>query len=112
MAREFDLLIERLMPITLAEGQLKELEGEGKPLRNRRQSEAVADMATAVAVRIMAEAGLLPKEFKLKKLLQAAKRNYARTVKDEDKRIALPLFADLETRYNIAVEARRKFMGE
>lgn len=75
MAREFDLLVERLIQKTLAEGELEELVGGGKPLPNRRQSEADADMATAVAVRIMAEAGVLPNEFKLKKLLQAAKRN-------------------------------------
>lgn len=77
-----------------------------------RQSDAFADIATAVAVRIMAEAGALPEAFKLRKLLQAAKRRYGRTAGDEDKRIALALIADLGTRYNAAVEARRKFMGE
>ena len=77
----------------------------------KRSTEAVADMATAVAVRIMAEAGALPEELKLKKLLEAAKRKYDRTGSDEDKRIALALIADLETRYNIAVEARRKLNG-
>ncbi|KNG91869.1 DnaJ family domain-containing protein [Pseudaestuariivita atlantica] len=111
MAREFDLLAERQIQKALAEGQLDGLKLEGKLLPNR-QAEAVADMATAIAVRIMAEAGALPEEFKLKKLLQVAKRRYAKTENDEDKRVVLGLIADLETRYNISVEARRKFMGE
>jgi hypothetical protein len=110
MSREFDLLVERQIQKALAEGQLEGLEGQGKPLPNR-STEAVADMATAVAVRMMAQAGALPEEFKLKKLLHAAKRKYAKTASDADKRIALALIAELETRYNIAVEARRKFMG-
>lgn len=92
------------------ESQLDGLEGQGKPLPNR-STEAVADRATAVAVRIMAEADAIPEEFKLKKLLHAAKRRYARTESDEGKHAALALIADLKTRYNIAVEARRKFMG-
>ncbi|MEM8800945.1 MAG: DnaJ family domain-containing protein [Pseudomonadota bacterium] len=110
MAREFDLLVERQIHKAITEGQSNVLEGEGRPLPTR-SSEAVADMATSVAVRIMTEAGALPEEFKLKKLLQAAKRRYARTESDEeDKRVALALISDLETRYNIAVEARGEFM--
>ena len=68
-------------------------------------------MATAVATRIMAEAGALPEEFKIKKLLAAARAAYADAEGAEAKRLAMSLIADLEMRYNIAVEARRKLMG-
>ena len=68
-------------------------------------------MATAVAVRIMAEAGILPEEFEIKKLLDAAKKNYRGAENPEAKRVAMALIADLQQRYNIAVEARRQFMS-
>ena len=67
-------------------------------------------MATAVAGRIMAEAGALPEEFKIKKLLEAAKQSYVAAEGDDAKRVAMALIADLQQRYNIAVEARRRFM--
>ena len=94
----------------IAEGKLRRLEGEGKPLPDR-SSEAFIDMATAVAARIMAEAGALPEEFKIKKLLEAAKQSYSEAEGEDAKRVAMALIADLQQRYNIAVEARRRFMG-
>jgi hypothetical protein len=68
-------------------------------------------MATAVAVRIMAESGALPEEFKIKKLLEAAKQNFRDAEDAEAKHVAMALVADLQQRYNIAVEARRRFMS-
>ncbi|MGS4947790.1 DnaJ family domain-containing protein [Meridianimarinicoccus sp. RP-17] len=110
MTQSFDRLVERQIQKAIAEGKLRGLEGEGKPLPDR-SGEAFIDMATAVAVRIMAEAGVLPEEFKIKKLLEAAKQNYREAEGEEAKRIAMALIADFEQRYNIAVEARRRFMG-
>lgn len=110
MTQSFDRLVERQIQKALAEGKLSNLEGEGKPLPDR-SGEAFTDMATAVAVRIMAEAGALPEEFKIKKLLEAARQSYRQAEGDDAKRIAMALIADLELRYNIAVEARRRFMG-
>ena len=109
MAQSFDRLVERQIQKALAEGQLSGLDGEGKPLPDR-TGEAFVDMATAVATRIMAEAGALPEEFKLKKLLDAAKAAYRAAETEAEKHTAMALIADLEQRYNIAVEARRKFM--
>jgi hypothetical protein len=110
MAHSFDRLVERQIQKALAEGKLQGLEGEGKPLPDR-SGEAFTDMATAVAVRIMAEAGVLPEEFKIKKLLDAAKQNYRDAETTEAKHLAMALIADLEQRYNIAVDARRRFMA-
>jgi hypothetical protein len=110
MARSFRQLVENQIGKAIAEGQLKGLEGEGKPLPDR-PGEAFTDMATQVAVRIMAEAGALPEEFKLKKLLDAAGSAYRAAETAEQKRLAMALIADLQQRYNIAVEARRRFLA-
>ncbi|SHL90720.1 protein of unknown function [Roseovarius litoreus] len=110
MTQSFDRLVERQIQKVLAEGKLRGLKGEGKPLPDR-SGEAFTDMATAVAVRIMAEAGALPEEFKIKKLLDAAKQSYREAEGEDARRIAMALIADLQQRYNIAVEARRRFMG-
>ena len=110
MSQSFDRLIERQIQKALAEGKLSGLAGEGEPLPDR-SGEAFTDMATAVAARIMAEAGALLEEFKIKKLLDAAKQSYREAEGDDAKRVAMALIADLQQRYNIAVEARRRFMG-
>ncbi|WP_136442426.1 DUF1992 domain-containing protein [Pacificoceanicola onchidii] len=102
-------LVERQIQKAIAEGQLRNLEGEGRPLPDR-SGEALTDVATAVAARIMAEAGALPEEFRIRKLLDAAKEAYRDAKGTEEKQIAMALIADLQQRYNIAVEARRKFM--
>ncbi|MFN3273227.1 MAG: DUF1992 domain-containing protein [Paracoccus sp. (in: a-proteobacteria)] len=110
MTQSFGRLVERQIQKALAEGKLRGLKGEGKPLPDR-SGEAFTDMATAVAVRMMAEAGALPEEFKIKKVLEAAKQSYVEAEGDDARRVAMALIADLQQRYNIAVEARRRFMG-
>lgn len=110
MDRAFNQLIERQIRKAIAEGQLDSPEGAGKPLPDR-SGMAHVDMATQVAARIMAEAGALPEEFKLKKLLEAAKATWRAAESEEARHVAMALIADLEQRYAIAVEARRKFMA-
>lgn len=110
MPQSFDRLVERQIQKILAEGKLRGLAGKGKPLPNC-SGEAFTDMATAVATRIMAEAGALPEEFKIRKLLDAAKQGYREAQDDGAKRIAMVLIADLQQRYHIAAEARRRFMA-
>lgn len=110
MTRSYRELVERQILKAIAEGRLKGLEGEGKPLPDRTGA-AYTDMATQVAVRIMAEAGALPEEFKLRKLLDAARLAWRAANTEEEKHMAMALIADLDLRYNVAVEARRKFMA-
>lgn len=109
MSRDFRNLVERQIQKALTEGSLTGLKGEGAPLPERK-GEAHSDMATAVAMRILAEAGVLPEELELKKLLNAAKEAYRDAGSEDEKRLAMAVIADLDQRYNIAVEARRKFM--
>ncbi|BDW86537.1 DnaJ family domain-containing protein [Roseicyclus marinus] len=109
MPQNFERLVERQIQKAFAEVKLSGLSGEGKPLPDR-SGDAFNDMAQAVAFRIMAEAGALPEEFKIKKLLDAAKQRYVEAENEEAKYVAMALIAALQQRYNIAVEARRRFM--
>ncbi|MBK1635860.1 DnaJ family domain-containing protein [Rhodovulum adriaticum] len=110
MPRSLRQLVERQIGKAIAEGQLTGLRGEGQPLPDR-SGLAFTDMATQVAVRLMAEAGALPEEFRIKALLEEAKQAYAAAETDEEKRLAMALIAELDQRYNTAVEARRRFMA-
>ncbi|WP_373050505.1 DnaJ family domain-containing protein [Thalassovita aquimarina] len=103
-------LIERQILKARAEGKLEGLQGEGRPLPERPE-ESVVDPAMAAGYRIMAEAGALPEEFRLQAALDEARADWrAATDKAEKKRL-MARIADLEMRYDIARDARKKFMG-
>ncbi|WP_300056145.1 DnaJ family domain-containing protein [uncultured Roseobacter sp.] len=108
--RSFRSLVERQIAKARAAGQLRGLKGEGAPLPDR-PVETSEDAALSTGMRIMAEAGVLPAEFKLKKQLDAARQTYAKAADDEARKAAMRILADLELRYEIAREARRKFMS-
>lgn len=57
----------------------------------------------------MAEAGVVPPKVPLKNQLKAARSMYATLTDSEEKRRAMAQIADLEMRYNMARDARRKF---
>ncbi|CAD0184926.1 hypothetical protein RUESEDTHA_01809 [Ruegeria sp. THAF57] len=101
-------LIERQIKKAQAEGQLQGLEGEGRPLPDR-SGEAQSDPATAAGYRIMAQAGVLPEEFKIKKDLDAARQDYTTLTDPQARKQAMARIADLEMRYNMARDARRAF---
>jgi len=110
MPQSLSRLVEQQIQKALAEGKLRGLEGEGKPLPDR-SGEAYVDMATSVAIRIMAEAGAVPEEFRIKRLLDAAKQTYQDAQTPDAKRLAMAVIADLDQRYSMAVEARRRFLS-
>ena len=107
--RSFRQLVERQIARTRATGGLQGLKGEGKPLPDRR-AETEAEAATSTGFRIMAEAGVVPEEFELKKQLDEARKAFTSTTHPGQRQQISRQIADLELRYNIAVEARRKFM--
>ncbi len=102
-------LIERQIKKAQAEGQLQGLEGEGRPLPDR-SGEAQSDAAIAAGHRIMAQAGVLPEEFEIRKKLEAARKEYAGLTDPKERKSAMARIADLEMRYNMARDARRAFM--
>lgn len=88
-----------------AEGKLSNLKGAGKPLPER----VGGDHADAVGFRMMAEAGALPEEMRLKKDLAEARRALAAATGEAARREASVTVADLEMRLSIQEEARRRF---
>ncbi len=102
-------LVERQIKKAQAEGQLQGLEGEGAPLPDR-SGEAQSDPAIAAGHRIMAQAGVLPEEFNIKKQLDAARKEFAALTDARARKAAMAKIADLEMRYNMARDARRAFM--
>lgn len=111
MSRALRKLIERQIEKARLQGQLDGLRGEGAPLPDRPE-DALVDTADSVGFRIMAQAGVVPEEIEIKKALDAHHKRLA-TLQDEDARkTAMAELAQLEMRYNIAREARRKFMSK
>lgn len=87
-----------------AEGKLDGLQGEGAPLPDR----AAGDIVSA-GMRIMADAGVVPREIELKKAVDAQRKRLADETDPEARKAAIQQLADLELRLNIEQEARRKF---
>lgn len=109
MSTRLNRLVEQQIRKAEAEGQLTGLAGEGEPLP-RHPEESVADGATLAGHRIMAEAGALPEEFKLKAALQETRVKLADTHDAAKRKDLMAEIADLELRYNIAREARQRFL--
>ncbi|EDZ48320.1 conserved hypothetical protein [Rhodobacterales bacterium Y4I] len=108
MIRAFRNLIERQLAKAQAEGQLQGLKGEGKPLPDR-SGEAHLDAGLAAGLRIMAEAGVVPEEFRLQADLDAARKEYAALTDPQARRAAMARISDLEMRRNMARDARKSF---
>jgi hypothetical protein len=107
MIRSFSNLIERQIQKARAQGQLNDLEGAGKPLPKRHN---VEDAATSIGHSIMARAGVLPREFKLKEALQAAKQDWQQATDPAEKKRLMARISELELAYNIERDAYRKFL--
>lgn len=102
-------LTERRILKSLAEGRLRSLEGEGKPLPDR-SGDAYVDAGEAIGFRIMAEAGVLPEEIVLKKQVTAQRAVLLALTGAEERKAAMARLSDLEMRQTIAEEARRRFL--
>ena len=104
-------LAERRILFSRARGELKGLAGEGKPLPDR-PGDAFVDPGEAVGFRIMAEAGALPEEIRLKKRISDRRAVLAATEDAAGRRILEREIADLTMRLAMAEEARRRFLRE
>lgn len=109
MFKHLQRQIERQILKAKAEGQLEGLEGEGMPLPDR-SGEAFSDTGEAVGYRLMAQAGALPEEIGLRKEMTAQRARLAELSDPAEQKAAMAELARLELRYNIAREARQKFM--
>ncbi len=102
-------LAERRMLAALAEGKLSNLPGEGEPLPAHPE-EAYIDPLEAVGFRIMHEAGFVPQELELGRLLEEAKAAWVACYDEKERERLMGRIAELEMRRNIARETRLHFM--
>lgn len=105
----FQKLTERQIQKAQLTGQLDNLAGQGKPLPDRPE-EALVDAGEAAGFRIMAQAGVVPEEIALKKAMSAQQAHLATLADPKARKAAMAELARLQLRYNIAREARQKFM--
>lgn len=75
------------------------------------QRHALEDPALATGHRIMAQAGVMPREFALKEKLEGARKAYQACTDAAEKKKLMAEIADLQMRYEMEREAYRKFMG-
>lgn len=99
-------LAERQILKAQADGVFDRLEGAGKPLPDRPLEEA-----TGIALRMMAEAGVVPREIELKKAVDSQRALVATLSDPAMRKAAMSTLADLQLRYDIEREARRRFYG-
>ena len=104
-------LVERRILASRAKGALEGLKGEGKPLPDR-PGDAFVDPGAAAGFRIMAEAGALPEEIRLKKRIEAGRAELTGLTDPAARRAAERDLADLTMRLAMAEEARRKFLRD
>lgn len=102
----FSKLAERQILKAQAEGSLDNLEGAGKPLPDRPNEDVVG-----VGMRIMAQAGFVPREFELKKAVDAQLSLLKKTTDPLLRKQEMKKLADLQLRHEIEREARRKFLS-
>ena len=102
---KFNTLSEWQIRKAQADGQLDNLKGAGKPL----PAQEGAGSSASIGFRIMADAGVLPKEIELKKAIDAQRLVLQETTNPADRKRELAVLADLELRHAIEQESRRKF---
>ena len=102
---KFSTLAERQIQKARAEGQLDGLDGEGEPLQHRD-----GDASLGVGMRMMAEQGVLPREFELQKAVNAQRKVVA-TAPESARKAEMTRLADLDMHLAIEQEARRRFFS-
>ena len=103
---KFSDLAERQILKAQAEGRLDNLKGAGKPLNI--EGDGSAD---AIGFRIMADAGVVPREIQLRKAVEEQSRILRETTGEEDRKQVMIKLNDLQLRLSIEQEARRRFYG-
>ena len=106
----WDRIAERRMRKAELDGTLRGLNGEGEPLPERPESYFI-DSGTAIAYRIMAEAGALPREVALRKQIAALREEYAAEADPVRRKEIMSTLAEVEMRHAMEQEARKRFIG-
>lgn len=83
---------------------LDDLKGAGKPL-----SHSSGNDMDAAGFRIMADAGVVPREIELKKAVDEQQKRLQSTVGAVERKWEMVKLADLQLRLSIEQEARRRY---
>jgi len=105
MDLDWGRLAERRMLAAVAEGKLDHLKGEGQPIPPAPPTNFV-DPGEAIGMRIMAEAGYVPEEVRLRARLEQRRADWRAARTEADRRVIMAEIADLQMRESIAREAR------
>lgn len=105
MSMRFDKMAEQQIKKAQAEGQFDNLKGVGKPLKEQ----AGPSSTLTSGFGIMAEAGVVPREIELRKLIDA-QREALNNSEEGDRKDIMKTLADLQLRLSIEEDARRKYM--
>ncbi|WP_417267190.1 DUF1992 domain-containing protein [Celeribacter baekdonensis] len=97
-------LIERQILKAQAEGQMENLKGAGQPLNARSGNDV-----DAAGFRIMAEAGVVPREIEMRKQVETLQAAYKAASDPEARKAAQKALAEAQLRLDIEIEARRKY---
>lgn len=101
---KWNTLIENQIQKAKMEGQLENLEGEGKPLPRRESGDIVS-----TAMGIMANAGVVPREIQLKKDVSIQYEKLKAATDPVERKDIMRKLADLQMHLGIEQDARRKF---
>ena len=102
---KFSKLAERQILKAQQSGALDKIKGAGRPLPDRPSG----DFATQAGFRIMADAGAVPEEIRLKKAVKNAAAALVELTDPAERKAAMARLADLQMRLAITEEARRKY---
>lgn len=105
----WDKIAERRMRKAEREGQFNGLAGQGKPLPNH-PGDAFVSPGEALGARVMAEAGVLPREIELKKRMLALQQELATETDPARRKPLMAELAQMQMRHEMEAEARRKFL--
>lgn len=101
---KWSALTERQILKAQAEGQMEDLKGAGKPLKARSGNDT-----DAAGFRIMAEAGVVPREIELRKQVQELRHRLKGIVDQTARKTLIKEIAEVQLRLDIETEARQKY---
>ncbi|WP_282605296.1 DUF1992 domain-containing protein [Pelagibius sp. Alg239-R121] len=103
---KLDKIAEQQIKQAQLRGELDNLEGEGEPLPPRTDT---GDSLESIGFKIMAGAGAIPEEIKLRKAVEAQFNILQSLTDPQERKAAMAKLADLQMRLAIQEEARRSF---
>ncbi|SLN74328.1 hypothetical protein ROJ8625_04042 [Roseivivax jejudonensis] len=106
----FPILTEQRIKDAIDDGAFDNLEGAGQPLPTSEWS-GPDDPVTLFGYRLMAEAGAVPEELRLRRALEDARAKWRKSEDPQERERLMAEIAELGMRHGLAVEQRRRGRG-